>query len=51
MKKSRGFMSGLNGMFNCAFGVLEFWREIIISLMFKRKHLHCCGNFGKKMGF
>ncbi len=23
MKESRGFMNGLNGMFNCDFGVLE----------------------------
>jgi len=38
MKESRGFMNGLNGMFNCAFGVLEFWRETIMSSMFGREH-------------
>jgi hypothetical protein len=48
MKEYRGFMSGLNGMFNCA---LEFWRETIRSSMFRGKQLHCYGNFGKKMGF
>jgi hypothetical protein len=51
MKESKDFMSILHGMFNCVFGVLEFWRETIISSMFEREHLHCCGNSGKKMGF
>jgi len=51
MKKSWGFMSGISDMFNCAFGILEFWRELIISSMFGKEHLHYCGNSIKKMGF
>jgi hypothetical protein len=51
MKESRGFLNGLNGMFNCAFGVLEFWKETIVTSMFGRKHLHYCGNSRNKMGF
>jgi len=29
MKESRGFMSSLNGMFNCAFGILEGNNHVI----------------------